>query len=97
MRTSPKIKIFICLQRSPPKILIRKMAAREEIHLFEQAIAVTLRQWTALSLAVEGEWGGPESGDKRDWLCGCLVERLKGRLIGICAKEQIPRLDKSMI
>ncbi|KAH6618066.1 Pre-rRNA-processing protein TSR2-domain-containing protein [Chaetomium sp. MPI-SDFR-AT-0129] len=41
---------------------------------FEQGVALTLHLWEALSLAVQNNWGGPDSADKRDWFAGAIVE-----------------------
>ncbi len=31
---------------------------------FEEGMSLVFRRWTALLLALEGQWGGPTSGDK---------------------------------
>ncbi|KAK1854494.1 pre-rRNA-processing protein tsr2 [Colletotrichum chrysophilum] len=41
---------------------------------FEQAVALSLHMWPALSLAVQNHWGGPDSADKRDWFAGAVAE-----------------------
>jgi len=41
---------------------------------FELGISLVLFNWTALRLAVQNGWGGPESEDKRDWLAGAVWE-----------------------
>ncbi|KAL5611771.1 hypothetical protein BROUX41_000654 [Berkeleyomyces rouxiae] len=41
---------------------------------FEQAVAMSLHLWPALSLAVENSWGGPDSSEKRDWFAGVIVD-----------------------
>lgn len=38
------------------------------------AIWLTLSNWQALSLAVQDQWGGPESGAKRDWFAGAVSD-----------------------
>lgn len=35
---------------------------------FEEGVGLVFSQWTALCLAVEQEWGGPESEDKANYL-----------------------------
>ncbi|ROW01288.1 hypothetical protein VMCG_05835 [Cytospora schulzeri] len=42
---------------------------------FEQGVALSLNLWPALTLAVQNNWGGPDSADKRDWLAGQVVEQ----------------------
>ncbi|KAK0617348.1 Pre-rRNA-processing protein TSR2-domain-containing protein [Immersiella caudata] len=41
---------------------------------FEQGVAFALHLWPALTLAVQNNWGGPDSSDKRDWFAGAVVE-----------------------
>ncbi|KAG7286129.1 hypothetical protein NEMBOFW57_008432 [Staphylotrichum longicolle] len=41
---------------------------------FEQGVALALNLWPALTLAVQNNWGGPDSADKRDWFAGAVVE-----------------------
>jgi pre-rRNA-processing protein TSR2 len=41
---------------------------------FEQGVALALHLWPALTLAVQNNWGGPDSSDKRDWFAGVIVE-----------------------
>lgn len=40
---------------------------------FELAIALSLALWPALTLAVQNNWGGADSADKRDWLGGEIL------------------------
>lgn len=35
---------------------------------------MALHMWPALTLAVENQWGGPDSADKRDWFAGAVAE-----------------------
>ncbi|KAK5661944.1 hypothetical protein OQA88_10054 [Cercophora sp. LCS_1] len=41
---------------------------------FEQGVAMALHLWPALTLAVQSNWGGPDSADKRDWFAGAIVD-----------------------
>lgn len=41
---------------------------------FEQGVALALHLWPDLTLAVQNNWGGPDSEDKRDWFGGAVVE-----------------------
>ncbi|KAM7183595.1 Pre-rRNA-processing protein TSR2 [Naviculisporaceae sp. PSN 640] len=41
---------------------------------FEQAVAYALHLWPALTLAVQNNWGGSDSSDKRDWFAGAIVD-----------------------
>jgi pre-rRNA-processing protein TSR2 len=46
---------------------------------FELGIALTLAAWPALTLAVQQEWGGAESADKRAWLAGAVADLFASR------------------
>ncbi|CAO3657875.1 unnamed protein product [Umbelopsis vinacea] len=41
---------------------------------FTEGLTYVLQSWSALKLAVEQEWGGPDSVAKRDWMAETLVE-----------------------
>lgn len=41
---------------------------------FELAVSLHLWRWQALTLAVDNEWGGADSAEKRDWLAGTLAD-----------------------
>ncbi|KAI1498766.1 Pre-rRNA-processing protein TSR2-domain-containing protein [Biscogniauxia marginata] len=41
---------------------------------FEQGVAISLHLWLSLTIAVQNNWGGPSSADKRDWLAGAVAE-----------------------
>ncbi|KAA8644247.1 hypothetical protein EYZ11_008060 [Aspergillus tanneri] len=42
-------------------------------------ITLAINSWPAINLAVQSNWGGPTSADKRDWLCGAISEMLSER------------------
>ncbi|KAK6542887.1 hypothetical protein TWF694_006826 [Orbilia ellipsospora] len=41
---------------------------------WESGMTILMNTWPALSLAVENEFGGPDSADKRDWMCGAVAD-----------------------
>lgn len=43
---------------------------------FDLSIALSLYSWSALTLAVQNSWGGPESKEKRDWFAGAISDLL---------------------
>jgi pre-rRNA-processing protein TSR2 len=53
--------------------------ATDAASYLDLAITLTLNSWPALSLAVQSNWGGPTSSDKRDWLCGAISDMLRDR------------------
>jgi pre-rRNA-processing protein TSR2 len=47
----------------------------EELQIkFDLGIWHALFNWKDLSVAVQNQWGGPDSSDKRDWLAGQISE-----------------------
>jgi len=50
------------------------MAGATTIALFARGIVARLALWPALRLAVDEQWGGPESAQKRTWLASVLVD-----------------------
>ncbi|KAF2279749.1 pre-rRNA-processing protein-like protein TSR2 [Westerdykella ornata] len=50
-------------------------ASAEEIQRkFDLGIWYTLFNWPDLTVAIQNQWGGPNSADKRDWLAGAISE-----------------------
>lgn len=45
----------------------------------DMGITLAINSWPAMNLAVQSNWGGPTSADKRDWLCGAISEMLADR------------------
>ncbi|KAI1079952.1 pre-rRNA-processing protein TSR2 [Whalleya microplaca] len=41
---------------------------------FEQGVAISLHLWLSLTIAVQNNWGGPSSADKRDWFAGAVAD-----------------------
>ncbi|CCH62155.1 hypothetical protein TBLA_0G02140 [Henningerozyma blattae CBS 6284] len=41
---------------------------------FELGVTMMIYKWEALDIAVENQWGGLESSEKRDWLNGVVIE-----------------------
>jgi len=41
---------------------------------WELGVSLLLNGWKALDDAVTAQWGGPDSEDKRDWLCGAVAD-----------------------
>lgn len=41
---------------------------------FELGTCLALYQWEDLTTAVDNQWGGPDSADKREWMVGSIVE-----------------------
>lgn len=53
--------------------------AKDAASYLDLAITLVLNNWPALTLAVQSNWGGPTSSDKRDWLCGAISDMLNER------------------
>ncbi|KAI1315519.1 hypothetical protein EDD11_000700 [Mortierella claussenii] len=41
---------------------------------FKEGVEYLFHSWTALKLAVDGEWGGHDSVEKRDWFIDTIVD-----------------------
>jgi pre-rRNA-processing protein TSR2 len=41
---------------------------------FREGVTLLFKKWDALKLAVQMEWGGVESKEKRDWMIDVVVE-----------------------
>jgi pre-rRNA-processing protein TSR2 len=41
---------------------------------FEEGVGLVFSQWTALCLAVEQEWGGPDSEDKANYMIDDVIQ-----------------------
>lgn len=41
---------------------------------FQEGVGYILKSWTALKLAVEQDWGGIESREKREWMIEVIVD-----------------------
>jgi len=41
---------------------------------FDLGITLILSSWEALTLAVQNQWGGPDSNDKREWFAGAISD-----------------------
>jgi pre-rRNA-processing protein TSR2 len=65
---------------------------------FELGVCMAIYGWDDLQTAVTAQWGGPESGEKRDWLVGSVVdmfaeasyleaEDIEDRLLGVMEDE----------
>jgi pre-rRNA-processing protein TSR2 len=46
----------------------------EQTQKWELGVSLLLNFWQPLRDAVSCSWGGPDSEDKRDWLCGVIAD-----------------------
>ncbi|KAJ5928831.1 hypothetical protein N7466_007787 [Penicillium verhagenii] len=53
--------------------------AHDAASYLDLGITLALHNWPSLTLAVQSNWGGPTSDDKRAWLCGAISEMLTER------------------
>jgi pre-rRNA-processing protein TSR2 len=51
----------------------------QNLSQLDLGISLALYAWPALALAVQSSWGGPQSSDKRDWICGAISDLLRDR------------------
>lgn len=52
----------------------------EAVAKWELGVSLILHNWRVLTDAVAGEWGGSDSADKRDWLCGAIADMFTDRV-----------------
>lgn len=53
-------------------------------------ISLQLHTWPALTLAIQNNWGGPESEDKRQWLAGAVSDLLaNGDVVDTADLEEV--------
>nr|POE62535.1 pre-rrna-processing protein tsr2 [Quercus suber] len=45
---------------------------------FDNGIWYALSLWAPLHIAIQNQWGGPDSSDKRDWFAGAVSELMIG-------------------
>ncbi|GME82745.1 unnamed protein product [Ambrosiozyma monospora] len=41
---------------------------------FELGVSMAIYKWDTLATAVENNWGGPQSAEKRDWITGLVID-----------------------
>jgi hypothetical protein len=51
----------------------------ESLKKWELGVSLVLHNWSVLTDAVVAQWGGPDSDDKRDWLCGAIADMFTER------------------
>ncbi|KAG0344374.1 hypothetical protein BG004_004533 [Podila humilis] len=58
---------------------------------FKEGVEYLFHSWTALKLAVDGEWGGHDSAAKRDWFVDTIVDYFseKGKKVDTFDLEDI--------
>lgn len=44
---------------------------------FELGVSMAIHNWHTLTTAVDNNWGGPQSAEKRDWISGVVVEEFE--------------------
>ncbi|CAI4047406.1 hypothetical protein N7582_004092 [Saccharomyces uvarum] len=56
---------------------------------FELGVSMMVYKWDALDVAVENNWGGPDSSEKRDWITGVVVDLFKSeKVIDVASIEE---------
>ena len=56
---------------------------------FELGVSMMIYRWDALDVAVENNWGGPDSSEKRDWITGVVVDLFKSeKVIDVASIEE---------
>ncbi|AAS52803.1 AER119Wp [Eremothecium gossypii ATCC 10895] len=56
---------------------------------FALGVCMYVYRWDALSIAVENNWGGPQSAEKRDWVSSILLDLFKNeRIVDVTLIEE---------
>lgn len=56
---------------------------------FELGVSMMVYRWDALTVAVDNNWGGPDSAEKRDWITAIVVDLFKSqRVVDIALIEE---------
>lgn len=55
---------------------------------FELGVCMAVYKWEELNTAVENSWGGPNSGEKRDWISGIVIELFNEKIVDITLIEE---------
>lgn len=55
---------------------------------FELGVCMAVYKWEELQTAVDNSWGGPQSGEKRDWISGIVIELFHEKIVDIAAIEE---------
>ncbi|KAF1912001.1 pre-rRNA-processing protein-like protein TSR2 [Ampelomyces quisqualis] len=60
---------------------------------FDLGIWHTLFNWASLTVAVQTQWGGPDSSDKRDWLAGQISDLFANEPLTDCEDVEVMLLQ----
>lgn len=92
-----KINTSEYILESPVKGAPLTFADAKKQGRFELGVCMAIYGWENLQTAVDAQWGGADSADKRDWLVGSVVEMfedsyievedIEDRLIGVMEDE----------
>ncbi|CAH2355966.1 pre-rRNA-processing protein Tsr2p [[Candida] railenensis] len=55
---------------------------------FELGVCMAVYKWEELNTAVENSWGGPNSGEKRDWISGIVIDLFDDKIVDIALIEE---------
>lgn len=56
---------------------------------FELGVTISIHDWDALKTAVDNQWGGPDSSEKRDWISSVIIDLFANeRAIDIAVIEE---------
>lgn len=55
---------------------------------FELGVCMAVYKWDELNTAVENNWGGPQSADKRDWISGIVLDLFDLKAVDLILIEE---------
>lgn len=65
------------VEAQPPNASLALPVETKQQARFELGVSMWIHKWEVLETAVQNLWGGPESGDKRDWITKVIVDLFK--------------------
>lgn len=65
------------VEAQPPNTSLTFPVETKQQARFELGVSMWIHKWEILETAVQNLWGGPESGDKRDWITKVIVDLFK--------------------
>lgn len=61
----------LLLETDGPSLMFQN---KKKLEKFELGVSLAISNWDVLNTAVDNQWGGPDSADKRDWMAGIISE-----------------------
>lgn len=67
------------LTSSLPNVPLFPIGSEKQNASFELGVATVIHLWPTLQTAVDNQWGGANSEEKREWIAGVIIEEFSQR------------------